>query len=352
MVHCAQFAHEKLWSGVCRMRKLVTVPVLLWCAVSAFAQAPFAPGPCALTPDGVPCMDAKLGLVVRFMSPIPTQKLPPLPAPEPPIVVPEVQAPHFAPPSVSDFSEYWSYQTDGICDYHRGMDVQHYGASTLQDYVDNGMQSGVSYQLGDAIGSVSGAPVKARGARRRGVAPERVDTSGMSPGMAASYQLGEAIGSVSGAAIRRAVAHHRRVVWERSYIRRQISAYYDATFNLTDEVMRGQDSLATDFTRLAELDLAHRSVYERAAKMAAEDKARFATMRPAGEKMLAQILAAKKAKDLRSELGLAKKTYEAAQNGAEQEYVFLRFVGGLAGYFESEKIAHSAPAPNAVPPTQ
>jgi hypothetical protein len=332
------------------MRKLVTVPVLLCCAASAFGQS--GPAACASsTPDGVPCLDPSFGVVVRFSPPVPVQKLPPLPSPSPPVVVPEGQTPKFTPPSVPDFSEYWAYRSDGICDYHRGMEVQHYGASTLQDYVDNGVGFGGSYQPGEFVRGGGGAPVLSRGARRRGATPQRVDTSGMSPGMAASYQVGEAIGSVSGAAIREAVAHHRRVVWERSRLRSAIGEYYRATFTLTDQAMREQDGLATDFARLAELDPAHRGVYERGAKNAVEDKARFAAMRPAGEKMLAQILETKNVKHLRSDLALAEKTYQAARSGAGQEYVFSRFVGGLTGHFESEQMKHSAPAPSATPPT-
>lgn len=279
------------------MRKLVAVPIVLWCAVSALGQS--GPGTCTSnTPDGVPCFDSNFGDVVRFSPPVPTKKLPSFPPPETPVVIPEGQPPKLTLPAVSNDFQYWSYQSDGSCDYHEGPNVQHLGASTLQNYVSNRAQLGESYQAGEVIGSAVGALVRAW------------------------------------------VVHHQRVVHERNDIRQQISGYYNAAFDLIDEVMREQDIIALDFTLLAGLDPARRSIYERGAGNAAEFKVRLATQRPAGKKMLAEILATKKVKDLRSDLPLAQKTYQAAQNGAEQEYVYSRFVGGLAGYFEYQQKAH------------
>ena len=105
------------------MMKLVAVPVMLWCAVLALGQG--GPAPCTSNiPDGVPCFDANFGVVVRFSPPIPTEKLPSLPPPSPPVILPEGSAPKHTLPAVSDDTEYWSYKPDGRCDYHDGANVQ------------------------------------------------------------------------------------------------------------------------------------------------------------------------------------------------------------------------------------
>jgi hypothetical protein len=60
--------------------------------------------------------------------------------------------------------------------------------------------------------------------------------------------------------------------------------------------------------------------------------------------MLPELLATRDAKVLRARLDVAQKTYNVVQNGAEQEYVFLRFIGGVAGYFVYQQTAHPPPA--------
>ena len=239
---------------------------------------------------------------VLFSGPIATGRLS-LPAPSgEPMVIPQAQRQGVTPSTVAHDFQYWSYQANGKCDYHDGSNVVHFDAGTLRNYASNRAQFQASFQAGQAIGS--------------------------------------AIGVLVGAWI----AHHQRVVQERSDIRQQISAYYNATFDLNDEVIREQDALATDYALLATIDPPRRSIYEQGAKNASEFKARLATLRPTGEKMLAETVATKKVKYLRSDLDLAEKTYQAAQNGAEQEYVFLRFIGGLAGYFAYQQTAHPPPA--------
>jgi hypothetical protein len=159
-----------------------------------------------------------------------------------------------------------------------------------------------------------------------------------------SFQAGQATGSAIGMLVGAWIAHHQRVVQERNDIRQQISGYYNAALDLNDEVIRDQDTLAADYAFLARTDPARQSIYDQGAKNSAEFKARLTTLRPTGEKMLAETLATKKVKYLRSDLDLAEKTYQAARNGAEQEYVFLRFIGGLAGYFAYQQTAHPPPA--------
>jgi len=293
------------------MTKLLRIAVLLTCAGSALGQIQEFSGfgPCSdKTPDGVPCSDPHFGVVVRFSGPIPTQRLS-LPAPasaQHPLYsdLPQgstpVEAQPVSPPVIRNDFQYWSYRPNGKCDYHDGSDVLHFDAGTLQNYASNRAQFQASFQAGQAMGS--------------------------------------AIGVLVGAWI----AHHRRVVQERNDIRQQISAYYNAAFDLNDEVIREQETLAADYALLAATDPPRRSIYERGAKNAAEFKVRLATMRPAGERLLAEVLATKNVNNLRNDLALAEKTYQAAQNGAEQEYVFLRFIGGLAGYFAYQ---HTQPPP-------
>jgi hypothetical protein len=284
------------------MTKMFCLAVFFACASWALGQVQEFSGfgPCSdKTPDGVPCSDPHFGVVVRFSGPIPTQRLS-LPAPpsaQQPLYsgLPQgstpLEAQPVSPPVIRNDFQYWSYRPNGRCDYHDGSDVLHFDAGTLQNYASNRAQFQASFQAGQAMGS--------------------------------------AIGVLVGAWI----AHHQRVVQERNDIRRQISAYYNATFDLNDEVMSEQDTLATDYALLAKADPPRRSIYEQGAKNAAQFKARLAAMRPAGEKLLPELLATKNLNYLKERLDVAQKTYQAAQNGAQQEYVFLRFIGGLAGYF-------------------
>jgi len=260
-------------------------------------------GPCSSkTPDGLPCSDPNFGVVVPFSGPIPTERLS-LPAPSgEPMAIPQAQTQGVTQSTVAHGFQYWSYQANGKCDYHDGSNVVHFDAGTLQNYASNRAQFQASFQAGQAIGS--------------------------------------AIGVLVGAWI----AHHQRVVQERNDIRQQISTYYNAAFDLNDEVIHEQDTLASDYALLETIDPPRRSIYERGAKIAAESKARLATFRPTGEKMLPELLATRDAKVLRARLDVAQKTYNVVQNGAEQEYVFLRFIGGVAGYFVYQQTAHPPPA--------
>lgn len=282
---------------------IATIAVLFWSVALTFAQGL---GPCtSKTLDGVPCLDPNFGVVVRFKPPIPTEKLAPQPQQVPPLDTGKAEAPieqqsqafNQKSSSTPHYNQYWTYGKGGSCEFHEGNNVQRFDASTVQSYAASRAQFDESWQTGQEVGGAIGAIVHAW------------------------------------------VAHHRRIAAERKNLRQQINNYYNTTFDLIDENMREQDTLAADFTLLAKLDPPRRDIYERGVKNAALSKARFATMRPAGEKMLHQILATKKVKYLRKDVPMAQKTYEAARNYAEREYVFVRFVGGLAGYFASRQMA-------------
>jgi hypothetical protein len=300
------------------MRKLVTVPLLLCCAVSAFGQGAQVPPLCASgSPEGVPCFDPALGVIVPFGPALPTQKLPPRPAPEPPVAIPQVQAPKFTPPTVTDFSEFWSYRSDGSADYHQGPNVQNLDVTKIESYSGNGAQFEQGYQLGEGIGSLAVALVKAWSARHRKVASERNQS-----------------GAVS----------------ERNEIRQQIGAYYYAAFDLADEEMRYLNALTTDFNLLARLDPPNRSRYDQAREDVAGMKPYVEGIRPSGEKALAYTRTEPDVRYLMDELAYAEKTYQQVQEFDKDDYVELRFWGGLAGRFESEQMKQSAPAPSATPP--
>jgi hypothetical protein len=299
------------------LRKFLIVISLL-SAVSALAQT--VPPPCGEkgVPDNVPCYDAKSGNVIHTQSPgfVPHQDLQPLPPPAPPIVVPKPQAPpvpvvvpatvfpRITPPpaNASQVSQNWSYQGTASC-YHDGDSVQCFDAGRLQSYA-------TSQQQFDA-----------------------------------QFQAGEVVGSAIGALIRTWIAHRQRIALERKDIQGQISAYYDATFDLTDEVASDQRTLVAVFSHLAQFDPTRTKIYDQGANYAAASASRFATMRPMGEKMLPGILATKKLKYLQGSLGEAGKSYNVALDGAKKDYVYSQLMQGLLGYYE-----HQRDAPPTSPP--
>jgi hypothetical protein len=190
----------------------------------------------------------------------------------------------------------WSYRGSASC-YHSGTAVQCLEAATLQRYVSSREQ------------------------------------------FQAQFQAGYVAGEVIGALIRAWIEHRHKIDLERKNIRQQISAYYQATFELNDEVMQGQDALVAAYTRLAQLDPSRRSIYEQGAKDSTAFRSRLAMFRPTSEKNLPKIVAAKDLKYLQENLELAKKFYSLTLDGGKREFVYSELMRGLVGYYENQQNA-------------
>lgn len=193
----------------------------------------------------------------------------------------------------------WSYKGNASC-YHYGDTVQCFERGTLQRYASSREQ------------------------------------------FEAQFKAGQVVGEGIGALIRAWMEHRRKLEVERKDIRQQISAYYDATFELNEEVMRQQDALATAYTRLAQFDPMRRAIYEQGAKDSEAFNSRLAMLRPTTEKNLPGILGAKNLKYLRENLDLAKKFYNLTLDGAKKEYVYTQLMQALVGNYEYQQ---NAPEP-------
>jgi hypothetical protein len=130
------------------------------------------------------------------------------------------------------------------------------------------------------------------------------------------------------------MAHRRQLEIERKDIREQITGYYQATFQLNDEISSYEIALISAYHRLADLDLPHRSMYEEAERSAGVVNSRLAQMKPFTEKNLPGILAAKDMKYLRSNLELSQKFYSQAQEVSKKQYVYSQLISGYVGYLE------------------
>lgn len=298
------------------MRKLVAVPMVLWCAVSALGQGgqvvPFcASNLGALTrPDGVPCFDPALGVIVPFGPTLPTQKLPPLPTPDTPVVITEGQLPKLTLPAVSDESEYWSYKPDGTAVYHDGDYVQQFDGATVQSYASNYERFQQSYEVGAAGGALITALV---------VAWDR---------------------------------HHQKMVAvKNNSLREQFSAYDDAGCRLVREVLQDADTMITDFALLAELDPAEKDDWEGGVKDASVLRAHIAEQLANDAEMHTKILASNHEKYLEKSVATAKERYKYDLNWVKEVGVWTRIVGASVGFYEYQQKAHSTPAEITAPPT-
>jgi len=270
-------------------------------AVSVFGQT--VPPPCGEkgVPDNVPCYDAKSGKVIHTETPanVPHQDIPLQPPPAEPVVVPKLQPAKVAPTVTvpPQVPQNWSYQSDASC-YHDGDTVQCCDVATLQRYASSRVQFEAQFQAGQVVG--------------------------------------EAIGALL---VRAWMQHRLKVDLERKDIRQQISTYYNASYELNDEVMHDQDALVVAYTSLAQLDPSRRTLYEQAAKDSASLNPRLAMLRPTAEKNLPGILAAKDLKFLRKNLDLAKQVYNLTLDGAKREYVYAQLMQALVGYYEHQRSA-------------
>jgi hypothetical protein len=290
------------------MTKLLIAMCAIW-ATAAFGQT--VPPPCGEkgVPDNVPCYDAKSGKVIHTNTPgfVPHQEINPLPPSAEPVTAPTVAPAKVTPdntvphhiefPSPPATPQSWSYENNASCFHDRGT-VQCFETSTLQRYASNREVFEAQFQAGQVVGEAIGALIRAWMERRRKVDLERKD------------------------------------------IKQQISTYYNATFDLNDELMHQEDTLITDYTRLEQLDPTRRTLYEQGAKNSAAFNSVLVTVRPKMGEGLPVILKAKDVKYLRKSLEQAKGIYDLTFNGAKKEYVYSQLMQGLLAYYEHQQNTH------------
>jgi hypothetical protein len=267
------------------------------------------PIPCGEKPDNVPvpCFDAKGAIHTPPPAQLPHQDITPLPPPSAPIVITKIEAPKSvapspppliprpAPPDTSVPQAFWSYQRDASCYHDGGSATQCFPISTLEQYASSRRQ------------------------------------------FEAQFQTGQVAGEAIGVLVRAWLEHRRKVNLERNDVRQQIIAYYNATFELNDEVMHEVQTVITTYTRLAKLAPAREATYEQAAEDSAKFNSRLAMLRPTSEKNLRGILAAKDINYLGRNLELAKSFYNLTFEGTKKEYVFSQLIQGLIGHYEFQQ---------------
>jgi TPR repeat protein len=193
--------------------------------------------------------------------------------------------------STSAYPQTWTYQGNSSC-FRNGENTQCFDSGTMQRYATSSEQFESAYRNGQQIGQ----------------------------GLAILIQAW--------------AAHRRQLEIERKDIRAQISGYYEATFQLNDEISVYEKALISSYRKLANLDLPHRPMYEEAGRSAEVVSSRLAEMKPFTEKNLPGILAAKDMKYLSSNLELSQKFYNQALEVSKKQYVFSQLISGYVGLLE------------------
>ena len=151
------------------------------------------------------------------------------------------------------------------------------------------------------------------------------------------FAAGQAIGQGIGALLNQWAEHRRQVDLERKDIRGQISAYYDAAFELMNDIV-GQDNRQIGaYTRLAALNPAKSDQAKAAVAEVTGFRDQVASVKAAAEKNVPVILGAKNVPYLRQNVETARKMYEMSFKAAQNGFVFTQFMEGLVGYYEYQQ---------------
>ena len=144
------------------------------------------------------------------------------------------------------------------------------------------------------------------------------------------------------------MAHRHQLELERKDIREQITDYYQATFQLNDEISGYEKVLISSYDRLANLDPPRRSLYEEAERSAEVVTSHLAQMKPMTEKNLPGILAAKDMQYLKNSLELSKKFYNLSLEVSKKQYVYSQLISGYVGHLEQGQETPPSPEPSQI----
>lgn len=157
------------------------------------------------------------------------------------------------------------------------------------------------------------------------------------------FAAGQAIGQGIGALLNNWAEHRRQVNLERKDLRGQISAYYDAAFELIDEIVRQDNRQIDAYARLAVLSPSNSDQYKAAIAEVTGFRDQVASIRTAAEKNVPVIVGAKNVPYLQQNVETARKMYEMSFKAAQRGFVFTQFMEGLIGFYEYQQGTPASP---------
>lgn len=254
--------------------------------------------PCGLgQANNIPCYDTKTGQVIHTDSQmaLPHEALTnPLPSENgttKPVTVPKIAMPPSASEGASSPSAqptpYWTFGGDSAY-YHDGSQTQQVKIKSLQTVVQ----------------------------------PSQ------------NFANGEAIGQGIGGLIAKWLVHRRRVKLERKNTKQQILAYYTATVNLDEELLRNLKGIEENSDALLSLRLPKQNKYQQLKASTITLETTVAKLPLLLDKDRPMVLAAKDRGFLRHMLTNAKNFYTFSLTADQKEYAVWQVTGVMVSYYK------------------